>query len=207
MCLVVERACDRHPLLESVEAAVEAGVDWLQVRDRELEGAELLAWASDLCAAARRGARSRGVKIVLNRRVDVALAIGADGIHLGFDALGPEDAALLLKRGAEIGVSAHTPDEVAAARDAGATYAHLAPIWAPLSKAAERPALGIAALEAACRHGLPVLAQGGVSAQRCAAVLAAGASGVAVTGDILLADDPGRAAATLRAALTCYDGR
>lgn len=203
LCLVVDRHCDRHPLVGAVEAAVEAGVDWLQIRDRELEGRDLLAWADELATAGRRAARGtdRPLKVIVNRRIDVALAIGADGVHLGFDALAPEEARQLLPRGAWIGVSCHTTHEVRAAREAGASYAHLAPVWDPLSKPSERPALGVEGIREACRHGLPVLAQGGVTAERCPELRAAGAAGVAVTGCILQADDPGAATAALRAAL------
>jgi thiamine-phosphate pyrophosphorylase len=195
LCLVVDRACDRHPLVPTVAAVVEAGVDWVQLRDRALEGADWLSWAQDVAAAAR------GAEILVNRRVDVALAIAACGVHLGFDAISPAEAAALLPAGSRIGVSAHSPEEVRAAQAAGATYAHLAPVWDPLSKPRERPALGPGILAEACASGLPVLAQGGVSADRCAEVLGAGAAGVAVTGDLLLADDPVAATRALRAAL------
>lgn len=199
LCLVVDRHCDRHPLAQAVRAAVAAGVDWVQLRERELEGADWLAWARTLQDAAA------GARVIVNRRLDVALVIGADGVHLGFDAMSPVDAANLLPPGAGIGVSCHAPDEVRAARDGGATHAHLAPVWPPLSKRAERPALGVEAVRAASAHGLPVLAQGGVQAARCRELLDAGAAGIAVTGDILLARDPGQAAAKLRAALDARD--
>lgn len=192
---MVDRSCDRHPLVPTVAAVVEAGVDWVQLRERDLEGADWLAWAEALARAAR------GAEILVNRRVDVALAIGAAGVHLGFDALPPAEAASLLAEGARIGVSAHSPDEVRMARAAGATYAHLAPIWAPLSKPAQRPALGLGPLAEACESGLPILAQGGVSSSRCQDALSAGAAGVAVTGDLLLAHDPVAATRALRAAL------
>lgn len=195
LCLVVDRSCARHPLARAVQDAVAAGVDRVQLRDRELSGAAYLAWARDIVTAAQ------GATIIVNRRIDLALALGAHGVHLGFDALSAPEAAALLPAGSEVGVSAHDPDEVQAARDAGATYAHLAPIWDPISKARQRSALGIEALRAACAHGLPVLAQGGVTAGRCREALAAGAAGIAVTGDILLADEPGAAAAALREAL------
>ena len=218
------------PLVAAVDAAVRAGVDWVQLRERDHDGAALLRWAGELCRVARRAAaaRNRSVKILANRRIDVALAIRADGVHLGFDAVAPRAAAALMRlrptlrgvegiaaegtggeggsgegrgREAEIGTSAHALDEIAAAAGGGATYAHLAPIWPALSKSGTRPALGLEALASAARCGLPLFAQGGVTAQRCAAALAAGAAGVAVTGDILMARDPGRAAAALRAAL------
>ena len=172
-----------------------AGVDRVQLRDRSLEGVAWLAWARELQQAAE------GAELIVNRRIDVALAIGAAGVHLGFDALAPEDARALLPPGAPVGVSCHAAEEVERAARAGATYAHLAPIWDPLSKPAERPALGAGALREASRFGIPVLAQGGLTPERCREAIAAGGAGVAVTGDVLLADDPGDAAARLRDAL------
>lgn len=184
-----------------VESVVAAGVDWVQVRDRSLEGAALLALCDAVREGARRGAARRGAeaKLVVNRRADVALAAEADGVHLGFDALNPAGARSLLGPDALIGISAHAPEEIAAG--SGASYAHLAPIAEPLSKPAERPPLGLAALGRAAARGLPVLAQGGIGLHNARAALQAGAAGVAVTGAILLADDPGRAARALREAL------
>lgn len=183
-----------------VAAAVRAGVDWVQVRERELAGAELLAHAEAIAAAAREGARARGgrARVIVNRRVDVALAIGADGVHLGFDAMDAAAAREILGPEALVGVSCHSAQEVRTARDA--SYALLAPILAPLSKPASRPPLGLAALRSAA-GGPPVLAQGGIDARTAAAAVAAGAAGVAVTGAILLAPDPERAAAQIRRAL------
>ena len=175
------------------------GVDRVQVRARELEGAALVEQVAALAAAARR--MRPGVEIVVNRRSDAALAAGADGVHLGFDALAPAEARRLLPQGALIGVSCHAPEEVAAAAAAGADYAQLAPIFDPLSKPRERPALGLEALAAAARHGIPVLAQGGIEARNAGHALAAGAAGVAVTGAILGDPDPRAAAARLRAVL------
>jgi len=199
LCLVVDRKLDRHPLEEAVEAASRAGIDWLQLRERDLDSADWLDWARALLAASRRGdARPR---VMVNQRCDIALALGADGVHLGFDAVAPRVARSLLGPEALIGRSTHSPDEVARAAVDGAHYAQLAPILDPLSKRPERPALGVEALAEAARHGLPVLAQGGVEAQHCAELLAAGAFGIALTGSILLAPDPGAATARLRRAL------
>ena len=180
-----------------------AGVDWVQVRERALEGRALLEHARALARAARDAARARGgsVRVVVNRRADVALAAGADGVHLGFDAITAAQARALLGDRALVGVSCHAGDELRAAGPE-ASYAQLAPIFAPRSKAATRPALGLAALAAACAASpLPVLAQGGLDPERAAAAVAAGAAGVAVTGAILMAPDPGEAAAALRRAL------
>ena len=197
---MLDRSAARGDLLQGVAAAVAGGVDWVQVRERGLEGAELLAFAEAAAGAARDAAAGAGhpLQVIVNRRSDVALAIGAEGVHLGFDAVGTEVARQLLGPDALLGVSCHAPEEVHAA--AGASYAHLAPIFPPLSKAASRPALGLGALRAAA-GALPVLAQGGVEASNAGACLEAGAAGIAVTGAVLMADDPGAAAAALRAAL------
>jgi thiamine-phosphate pyrophosphorylase len=135
----------------------------------------------------------------VNRRADVALAISADGVHLGFDAMDVAAARRVFGEEALVGVSTHSVDEVRAA--AGASYVHLAPVFAPLSKPATRAALGLAAIEAAAQASVPVIAQGGVDASNAGAVRAAGAAGVAVTGAILRADDPATATAALRRAL------
>ena len=197
---MVDRGAARGPLAAAVFAAVRGGVDWVQVRDRELEGAALLLHAEEIAQAAREAARARGgrARVIVNRRIDVALAMGADGVHLGADAVDAATARRLVGPDALVGVSCHAPEEVARVR--GASYALLAPIRAPLSKPATRPPLGLAALALAA-GALPVLAQGGIDAATAAAAVAAGAAGVAVTGAILMAPDPARAAAALRRSL------
>ena len=184
-----------------VEAVVRSGVDWLQVRDRTLEGSALLELIDDVRRAAERGARKRAsaARVLVNRRADLALASQADGVHLGFDAISARSARALLGKDACIGVSTHVPDEIEP--DAGASYVHLAPIHRPLSKASSRPPLGVAALSDAAGRGLPVLAQGGLDAGNARAALDAGAAGIAVTGAILQAGDPAAAARSLREAL------
>lgn len=198
LCLVTDRMVCRRPLAAAVAEAVAGGVDWVQLRERDLGGAALLDLATGIARVA--GDRSR-VTLVVNRRLDVALAVGNAGVHLGFDAVRPEDARRLLGPDLPVGVSAHAPEEIAAAAAAGASYAFLAPVFPPRSKAATRPALGIDALAQAARSPIAVLAQGGCDESNAAAVVAAGAAGVAVTGAILMAEDPRAAAARIRRAL------
>jgi thiamine-phosphate pyrophosphorylase len=178
---------------------VRGGVDWIQVREHALEGAGLLAFVDAVAAAARAAAGGRPLRVLVNRRIDVALAAGADGVHLGHDAVPPGVARRLLPRSARIGVSTHAVSEALAAQEAD--YVQLAPIFPPLSKPAGRPALGLAALAQAAAGPLPLLAQGGIDAAGAAAARRAGAAGVAVTGAIWLAPDPEAAAARLREAL------
>jgi thiamine-phosphate diphosphorylase len=200
---VTDLAAAGRPLAEVVEECVAAGVDVVQIRARELSGRNLLAHTEAVALAARRGAAARPgpVRVLVNRRVDVALAAGADGVHLGFDAMPVARARALLGPTAWIGVSTHAPEEVRAARDAGATHVHLAPIHAPISKRATRRALGTSAVAEAARHGIPILAQGGITVANAGDCLRAGAAGVAVTGTLLGASDPGEATRALRACL------
>ena len=152
-------------------------------------------------AATRRGAARRGgsARLLINRRIDIALAGRADGVHLGFDAVDPRSARKLLGEHALIGTSTHGPQEIDLS--VGLSYAQLAPVFPPISKAASRPPLGLSELEKASAHELPVLAQGGVDASNARAVIRSGAAGVAVTGAILQATDPGHAARAIREAL------
>ena len=202
---MLDRSAAREGSLEPVAQAVAAGVDQVQVRERELCDAELVALAAGVAVAAREGARRAGgsVRVVVNRRLDVARAVAADGVHLGFDAVDVKQARRLLGTAAWIGVSCHAPEEVRALRQA--SYAHLAPIFPPLSKHVAREPLGPAALREA-RGTLPVLAQGGITAENAGACLAAGAAGVAVTGAVLQASDPAAAAGALRRALDAATG-
>ena len=178
-------------------ASLRGGVDCVQVRDRALDGRALLAQADLAVDVARRAPHP--VRVLVNRRLDVARCAGADGVHLGFDAPPPAEARRQLGPDAWIGISAHAPEEVRGAT--GADYAHLAPVFDPLSKPPQRPALGLARLAEACAGGTRVWAQGGIDPGNAAAVIAAGASGVAVTGALSGAPDPERAARALRDAL------
>ncbi len=217
-----------------------AGVDWIQLRDRDVTAALLFQTAAALVRAragslqeAHRDPERVVPRVILNRRIDVALAAGADGAHLGFDGMDPRQARRLLGDTALIGVSLHGADEVLAlARTDGTDrtsepmgsmrqirrkpapgafpsssrrlhcdYAHLAPIWDPFSKPASRPALGLPELQRACTAGLPILAQGGLDADRAVRAVAAGAAGIAVTGQVVEHADPADAIRHLRRAL------
>ena len=178
-------------------------MDWVQVRERGLDGRALLRLAAELKAAAEDGARQRGgeVKLLINRRVDVAWSVSADGAHLGFDAMPVAGARELLGGKALLGMATHTAAEAAAASHLGLDYVQLAPIHAPISKAVQRLPLGAQALHRAAEAAPPILAQGGIVADNAGEAIAAGAAGIAVTGAILGAADPGEAARALRAAL------
>jgi thiamine-phosphate pyrophosphorylase len=202
LCLVTDRDVIRGDLTACVYAAVKAGVDWVQVRERDLDDAALFAHAEAVAKAAHRGAADRGgqVRIIINRRCDLALAIGADGVQLGFDAIAAGHARELLGNGALIGVSTHSEEEAEAA-PAAANYAQLAPLFPPLSKPATRPPLGLETLTRMAPNALPLIGQGGITPENAAATIAAGASGIAITGSILQSSDPARTTAQFREAL------
>lgn len=202
LCLVVDSGGLGHALDDvrtHVARLVDAGVDLLQIRDRGLEADALFALTCETVAGARDA--SRPAQVIVNRRVDLALAAGAGGVHLGFDAVSPAEARARMGNGAVIGVSCHSADDVRAAFAEGADYVHLAPIFDPISKPAERPALGIGALAEACALAPRVIAQGGLVPANVASAIAAGAAGVAVTGIVTSADDPAQAVRALRKAL------
>ena len=175
------------------------GVDRIQLRDRSLDGRDWLEFAAKVSRVARSNAPE--IEIIINRRIDVALAVGAEGVHLGFDALDIRAARSLLGPGRLIGVSTHTAEEAIEAHRAGADYVHLAPIYPPLSKSSTRPALGPACIERATTAGATVIAQGGIDSNRIPEVIEAGAVGVAVTGALSQGAGLGEPAVALRQAL------
>jgi thiamine-phosphate pyrophosphorylase len=202
LCLVTDRIAASGDLLEWVAAAVGAGVDWVQIRERKFEGTDLHAHAEAIANGARLAAVEHGreVAIFVNRRTDVAMVLNAEGVQLGFDSMDATTARRLLGPEAQIGVSLHDPDEISAI-DPAANHLQLAPIFAPLSKPSSRPPLGIKAITAAAQYEIPVIAQGGIDATNAAAVIEAGAAGIAVTGAVLSSTDPIAATRALRAAL------
>jgi thiamine-phosphate pyrophosphorylase len=175
---------DDRALLAAIERVAAAGAHWVQIREKDLPAAQL--------AALVRSARNRApstVRILVNDRLDVALAAGADGIHLGEASLPPEDVHTLLHSAAlrglssqefMVGVSTHSMDEARAAEQAGASYLFFGPVFETPSKAAFGLPQGITRLAEVCRLvRIPVLAIGGITAGNAAECLKAGAAGIA----------------------------
>ncbi len=180
MAITDRHALGERSLEEWLDAVVQVGVDTVQVREKDLDDRALF----DLVVRVRRRVAAGGtaVTVLVNGRLDVALAAGAGGVHL--PAAGLPAAALrrwASRRGADplIGRSTHTPEEVSAARDAGADYVLFGPVFPTPSKARYGPPAGLAALRRAVAVGVPVLALGGVDAETVGAVADAGAAGAA----------------------------
>jgi thiamine-phosphate pyrophosphorylase len=174
------------------------------LREKDLGGRELMT----LAAALREVTRRAGARLLVNDRVDVALAVGADGVQLPEDGMTIARARTLLPTGSLVGASAHSPEGAVRKALGGADLVTLSPVWATPSKHGTPPigveTLAIAAreLSAAAPH-VRLFALGGIDgAARAREAVQAGAHGVAVIRAVLAADDPGAAAASLVTAVT-----
>ena len=190
-------------LLEVVRQALGGGVRAVQLREKDLSTRDLYHLAEKLLALTR----AAGALLLLNDRVDVVMALGADGVHLTRRSLPPKETRDLLGPQKLVGVSCHSLAEVREASDAGADFVVLGPIYATPSKAAFGPPLTPAVVrQARSITSLPILAIGGINPLRIPEVMAAGADGVAVISAVMAASDPAAAASELLAAVTRATG-
>jgi thiamine-phosphate pyrophosphorylase len=164
------------PLLGFIERAIADGVDRIQIREKDLSARDLY----DLTQRALLLAEGTVTRILVNSRIDIALAAGAHGVHLPSDSLSPERVRAITPRGFEIGVSTHSRGEILAARREGADFVVFGPVFAPLSKASFTTSTGLDGLHESVRDAaIPVLALGGITPQNAVACIEAGAAGVA----------------------------
>lgn len=184
-----------------VQSALDAGLPAVQLRARTLSG--LAVWR--LAEALRAATAAAGAQLFINDRVDIARAIGADGVHLGERSLPVASARALLGLEQRIGVSTHAP---AAPHAAGADFCFFGPVRATPSKAAFGPPQGWPALAAAVQATTqPVFAIGGLGADDVDAARQAGAHGIAVIRAVLAAGDPADATRRLLHALAAHEHR
>ena len=194
---------DRHQtggrdLLEVVGQALRAGVRAVQLREKDLPTRDLYHLAGKLLAMTR----AAGAALLINDRVDVAMALPADGVHLTRRSLPPKAARELLGPARLIGISCHSLAEVREAVDGGADFVVLGPIFETPSKIPYGAPLTTALLQQArTATTLPILAIGGINTARIPDVMAAGADGVAVISAVMAAPDPGAALSELLAAV------
>jgi thiamine-phosphate pyrophosphorylase len=198
--VVTDTRGGRDPLAE-VRAAVATGPCAVQVRSKELTDREVLALTLRVIEVTR----PAGALVLVDDRVDVALAAGADGVHLGVTDLPVALVRAVSPAGFVIGATARDAATARAAERSGATYLGVGPAYATTTKAGLPEPLGpdgVAAVVAATR--LPVVAIGGVTGDRVQSLRAAGAHGVAVVTALSEADDPRSTAAALAAALAAH---
>jgi thiamine-phosphate pyrophosphorylase len=197
LCYITDRtafAADeptrRRRLLEKITEAARAGVDYIQLREKDLTTRELESLAREAIAVVRES-RKPTAALLINSRTDVALAVGADGVHLRSDDVSPQNVSDIWKKfgagapGREnrprnllIGVSCHAPEDVLQAKADGATFAIFAPVFEKKILPTAQPA-GLPKLRQACKADIPVLALGGITLENSKSCLEAGAAGIA----------------------------
>ncbi len=188
--------CGPAGVLPQCRKALGAGVRFLQLRDKEATTRSLLATANALAPLCR----DAGCLFVVNDRVDVAMAAGADGVHLGSDDMPAAEARRLLGPLAIMGVSVRSPEEAVTAWKDGANYLAANIVFATPTKPDPRSPLGLDGIRAlAGATPLPLVAIGGINRHNARSVMEAGADGVAVVSAIMGSPDPGQAAAELLA--------
>jgi len=193
LALVTDRTlCTDVPLLEKVAQAVAGGANLVQLREKDLPAGDLLPLAQCL----RQITAGRALLLV-NDRLDVALAAGADGVHLPERGLPVAEVRRLVGRDLIIGRSVHSLGEARRAQEEGADYVQVGTIYPSRSHPDAVPAGPRLIEEVACQLGIPVLAIGGVTAETVPEVMQAGAAGVAVVSAILGASSPQLAAEAL----------
>jgi len=180
-----DESARRHALLAKVAEAARAGVDYIQLREKDLSARELEILAQEVVAAMRE--TSPSTRLLINSRTDVALAARADGVHLRADDVAPHEVRQVLEVSAHrplttdhflVAASCHTAADVFRAESEAADFAVFAPVFGKRGTAGIQPA-GLAALREACRVKIPVLALGGINLDNAASCLNAGAAGIA----------------------------
>lgn len=209
----VDEPTRRRHLLQKIGEAARAGIDYIQLREKDLPTRELESLARQsvrILDKLKTENRDLRTKLLVNSRTDVALAIGADGVHLRSDDIAPEEVRKIWSRGAGapargsreaplIGVSCHSPKEVAQAEAGGATFAVFAPVFEKKDLPEQSPA-GLIELSEVSKAEIPVLALGGVTVENARQCLDAGAAGIAAI-RLFQADDIATVVAQLRACL------
>lgn len=191
--VVTDERADGWALLPIIRAALAGGATAIQLRRK----AELGRAFVELGRAVRELTRAHDALFIVNDRVDVARIVDADGVHVGQDDISCQDARLLLGPDRLIGVSTETPDEARAAVQAGADYLGVGAVYKARSKD-DAGYIGLDGLSAIAKSvSIPIVAIGGIDAERAPAALAHGAHGIAVVSAVMKADDPQEAARAL----------
>ena len=182
-------AARRQLLLQRISEATRAGIDYIQLREKDLPARELEELAGQAIRILederlRTVNRDMRTALLINSRTDVALAVAAHGVHLRSDDISPVDVRRMCSAGRDapvrltISQSCHHPNDVQQAAREGANLALLAPVFEKKDDRSAKPA-GLEALRRACQYNIPVLALGGITLTNAAACLEAGAAGIA----------------------------
>lgn len=194
--LVTDRGLSRgRSTVDIVRAAVAGGVTCVQLREKSCGTREFV----DEARAVRALLAGTGVPLIVNDRIDVALAVGADGVHLGQTDMRITDARRLTGPSMLIGISAECLEDAVRAQAEGADYIGVSPVFSTPTKTDTAPPLGLAGIAAIrAAVSLPLVGIGGIGPANAAAVIRAGCDGIAVVSAIVSAADPRKAAAELK---------
>ncbi len=185
-------------VLERIRAAAAAGADWIQIREKDLSSGQLFAFVRDAIAAVRR-AHSAQTRVIVNDRLDVAIACAADGVHLGHASVPAQEVIRWCRNGGApqefiVGVSCHSLEDASAAEAAGAGYVFFGPVFDSPSKRGFGAPQGTARLREVSRAlRIPAIAIGGINASNARECLAAGAAGLAAIREFQDSADDDRA--------------
>lgn len=189
--VILDAALLNIPEIECARKLADAGVRLIQYRNKKASARELFERSRELAAFLN----PIGVKFIVNDRADVASLAGADGVHVGQDDLGVEEARAVMGGGKWVGVSTHTVEQFRTALETSADYIAVGPIFATGSKINPDPVVGLELVrEARAMTDRPIVAIGGITLERAGEVMEAGAESVAVISDILRAENPGKRA-------------
>lgn len=186
-----KQVAEGYSLLSATEAALRGGIRAIQLREKDLTAAELLPLAREM----RSLTSDYSALLLINDRLDIALACRADGVHLGGHSMPADAARAILGPERLIGVSTHSLEEIQKAASLGADFTTFGPVYATPSKTPFGAPKGLAALHAACCNSpLPVFALGGINPGNQRDVLSAGTAGIALISAVLAQADPESAA-------------
>lgn len=192
--VITEAFCAGRPAIEVLDAVLDAGVRLVQLREKEGQDRELYRQA----AAFRERTAAAGALLLINDRIDIALVVDADGVHLGQDDL-PLEAARRIAPGLILGCSTHNLREAQAAQAAGASYVNIGPVFDTKTKSVSSGTLGPGIIDRIAPHlRIPWTIMGGIKRENISEVLQRGARHVAVVTAVTAAADPRAAARALR---------
>ena len=200
--LITDRSATKMPLPEAIRQAFQGGVRAVQLREKDLPIRELIALAQEL----RTLTKEFGARLFINDRVDVAIAVNADGVHLGHESMPVEAVRKIVGKGLLIGVSTHNLEEARAAEAGGADFITFGPIFKTPSKAKLGVPVGLDKIrEVNNELNIPVFALGGIKSGNLRQVIGAGAAGVGMISEIMTADDIRRTSHTIIEAISLID--
>ena len=194
--LVISQSdCLGRDVFQVLEQAVQGGVSLVQLREKTMPTRDLVALAKKI----KTFLAEHHIPLIINDRVGVALAVQADGVHVGQDDMHPLDVRPLIGPNRVLGLSINTEEQLSEAQSLPVDYLGIGPVFATQTKKDSKAVLGLDKLSSMCRKKhIPAVGIGGINAQNASQVIAAGAEGIAVVSAICGADPPQRAAGELK---------